>query len=73
MVGTGQDLIDMGSGMVIKDIGMAGTGISDAAGSVGSGIGGQLLESQTLDRAIAPKYCPLNNILLRLATLEEFL
>ena len=45
LVGASQGLVGTGSRMVIKAIGMAGTGIGTgsgvAAGSVGSGIGGQ--------------------------------
>ena len=55
--GTGQGLVGTGSGMVITVIGMAGavigTGSGDAAGSVGSDIGGQVPSgSQTLAGAI---------------------
>ena len=58
-VGTGQGLVGTGSGMVITGIGMAaagiGTGSGDAAGSVGSGVGGQFPSgSQTLAGAIDP-------------------
>ena len=59
LVGAGQGLVGTGSGMVITAIGIAGTcigtGPGDAAGSVGSGIGGQFPSgSQTLAGAIDP-------------------
>ena len=60
LVGPGKGLVGTGSSMVVTGIGMAGTGIGkrcsgDAAGSVGSGIGGKIPSgSHTLAGAIYP-------------------